>query len=94
MNWKSVCQPWRDDMIETLFRYLIALYVLLLLCIIIGNSLILKCAFMPLRKLLSRIENRQFGEKNTIDLGKLIKGITADRLIIRNAGQKWYRSGI
>ena len=45
----------RDDMIETLFRYLIALYILLLLCIIIGNSLILKRAFTPLQKLLAWI---------------------------------------
>ncbi len=42
----------RDDMLQTLFLYLLILYILLLLCIITGNRIILKKTFMPLEKLL------------------------------------------
>lgn len=42
----------RDDMIETLIFYLIFLYTLLLVCIIVGNRVILKKSFIPLQKLL------------------------------------------
>lgn len=42
----------RDDMIEMLFLYLSALFLLLLLVIVIGNRIILKRSFKPLKKLL------------------------------------------
>ena len=42
----------RDDMVKTLFIYLLALYVLLLLCSIVGNRLLLKRSFRPLQQLL------------------------------------------
>ena len=53
----------RNDMIETLFRFLIALYILLLLCIIVGNSIILKTTFRPLQKLLNWINSIVPGKK-------------------------------
>ncbi len=46
----------RDDMIETLFVFLITLYVLLLVCIIVGNRLILKKSFKPLTRLLAWLD--------------------------------------
>ena len=42
----------QDDMMESLFYYLIALYVLLLLCVTIGMRFVLRKVFIPLQKLL------------------------------------------
>ena len=42
----------RDDMVEAIFKYLLTLYVLLLLCIILGTYFVLKKSFKPLYKLL------------------------------------------
>lgn len=42
----------RDDMVEAILWYLSVLYVLLLLCVILGTYFILKTAFKPLHKLL------------------------------------------
>lgn len=47
----------RDDMIESLFYYLIALYVLLLLCTMIGMRVVLKKVFVPLQKLLAWLDS-------------------------------------
>ncbi len=47
----------RDDMIETLCIYLSLLYVLLLLCSIIGNRRVLKQSFKPLQELLSWLDS-------------------------------------
>ncbi|MDR0365174.1 MAG: HAMP domain-containing histidine kinase [Bacteroidales bacterium] len=43
----------RDDMAETLIFYLTGLFIALLICIFIGNRIILKRSFAPLKKLLS-----------------------------------------
>lgn len=47
----------RDDLISAIFKYLVALYIALLCCIIFGTRLILKSAFRPLYRLLEWLEN-------------------------------------
>lgn len=42
----------RDDMVEAIFKYLLTLYLLLLLCIILGTYFVLRKSFKPLHKLL------------------------------------------
>lgn len=42
----------RDDMVEAIFKYLLTLYALLLLCIILGTYFVLRKSFKPLHKLL------------------------------------------
>lgn len=42
----------RDDMVEAIFKYLLTLYILLLLCIIVGTYFVLRKSFKPLHKLL------------------------------------------
>ena len=44
----------RDDMVEAIFRYLLILYVALLICVMIGMRLVLKKVFVPLHRLLAR----------------------------------------
>ena len=64
----------RDDMIETLIIYLIGLFVLLLICVFIGNSIILKKSFSPLKRLLSWL--------NSIIPGKAIPDLNNDTRIL------------
>lgn len=63
----------RDDMIETLLIYLFSLFVLLLLIIIIGNTLILRRSFCPFRKLLDWL--------NSIVPGKAVPELNNDTKI-------------
>lgn len=46
----------RNNLIATIFKYLIALYIALLFCIIFGTRLILKSVFRPLDRLLEWLE--------------------------------------
>lgn len=52
----------RNDMIETLLVFLISLYVLLLVCILIGNRIILKRSFLPLNNLLTWLNSQVPGK--------------------------------
>lgn len=47
----------RDDLIAAIFKYLVALYIALLCCIIFSTRLILKSVFRPLDRLLEWLEN-------------------------------------
>ena len=47
----------RDDLITAIFKYLVALYIALLCCIIFSTRLILKSVFRPLDRLLEWLEN-------------------------------------
>lgn len=47
----------RDDLIAVIFKYLVALYIALLCCIIFSTRLILKSVFRPLDRLLEWLEN-------------------------------------
>ena len=47
----------RDDLIAAIFKYLVALYIALLCCIIFSTRLILKSVFHPLDRLLEWLEN-------------------------------------
>lgn len=47
----------RDDMIQTLVIYLIGLVLLLFLCLFLGNRIVLKRSFKPLKKLLHWIHS-------------------------------------
>lgn len=47
----------RDDLIAAIFKYLVALYIALLCCIIFSTRLILKSVFRPLNRLLEWLEN-------------------------------------
>lgn len=47
----------RNDLLQSLLIYLIALYLFLVICIFIGNYLILKRSFTPLNKLLIWLRN-------------------------------------
>ena len=47
----------RDDLITAIFKYLVALYIALLCCIIFSTRLILKSVFRPLDGLLEWLEN-------------------------------------
>ncbi|MDR2010785.1 MAG: HAMP domain-containing histidine kinase [Bacteroidales bacterium] len=64
----------RDDMIETLIIYLTALFILLLVCIYVGNLIILKNSFSPLKKLLLWL--------NSIIPGKPVPPLNNDTKII------------
>ena len=46
----------RDDMVEAIFRYLLILYVALLVCVMIGMRLVLKKVFVPLHRLLAWLD--------------------------------------
>lgn len=46
----------RDDMVEAIFRYLLILYVALLICVMIGMRLVLKKVFVPLHRLLAWLD--------------------------------------
>lgn len=46
----------RDDMVSAIFWYLLILYVVLLLCVMIGTRLILKKVFVPLQRLLTWLD--------------------------------------
>ena len=47
----------RDDLLTAIFKYLVALYIALLCCIIFSTRLILKSVFRPLDRLLEWLEN-------------------------------------
>jgi signal transduction histidine kinase len=64
----------RDDMIEILIIYLVVLFLLLLIFILIGNSIILKNSFVPLKKLLLWL--------NSIVPGKPVPDLSNDTKII------------
>lgn len=53
----------REDMIEAIGGYLLTLYILLLLCIIVGNHFILKKAFRPLQRLMDWLDRVQPGRE-------------------------------
>ncbi len=52
----------REDMIEAIFTYLITLYILLMICIVIGNKILLQKALTPLHKLLKWFDRIMPGE--------------------------------
>lgn len=64
----------RDDMIKTLLVFLIGLYVVLLVCIVVGNRIILKKSFKPLEKLLAWL--------NSIVPGKPVPPLDNDTRIV------------
>ena len=51
----------RDDLIAAIFKYLVALYIALLCCIIFSTRLILKSVFRPLDRLLEWLEKVSTG---------------------------------
>lgn len=52
----------REDMIEAIFTYLTTLYVLLMICIVIGNKILLQKALTPLHRLLKWFDQIMPGE--------------------------------
>ena len=56
----------RDDLITAIFKYLVALYIALLCCIIFSTRLILKSVFRPLDRLLEWLENVSPGRRHLI----------------------------
>lgn len=51
----------RDDLIQRIFYYLIALYVFLLVCVLFSTRLLLKTIFKPLNRLLEWLESVTLG---------------------------------
>lgn len=85
----------REDMIEAIFSYLIALYILLLICIVIGNKILLEKALTPLQKLLKWFDQIMPGKpvpplENETNITEF-KKLNAAALAMSNRSEKAYQ---